>query len=168
MDTRLLSRVDPSDIVQEALIDAAKQLDHYLRDRPLPFYPWLRSLAWNRLVDLHRRHVMAGKRSVDREIRQTGFSDESVALIARHLTTGQTSVGRRLVRQEVRQRVIVAMDQLPNDYREALMMRHVEQLSVTEIAAIVGVAEGTVKSRVFRAIQRLQKLLSDYQPEEPK
>jgi RNA polymerase sigma-70 factor (ECF subfamily) len=50
LDPRLAARLDPSDVVQEALAAAARQLDAYLRDRPLPFYPWLRRLAWERLA----------------------------------------------------------------------------------------------------------------------
>src|SRR3954447_3666960 len=56
-DRRLAARADPSDVVQEALADAGRKLDGYLRDRPLPFYPWLRQLAWERLVKLRRRHT---------------------------------------------------------------------------------------------------------------
>src|SRR4051812_46191638 len=55
LDRRLAARIDPSDIVQEALADAARGLDDYLRDRPVPFYPWLRRLAWERLVGGKRR-----------------------------------------------------------------------------------------------------------------
>src|SRR3954469_4069846 len=66
LDRRLAARVDPSDVVQEALADAGRKLDGYLRGRPLPFYPWLRQLAWERLVKLHRRH-RADKRDVARE-----------------------------------------------------------------------------------------------------
>ena len=67
LDRRLAARVDPSDVVQEALADAARRLDKYLRDRPIPFYPWLRRLAWDRLADAYRRHLRAGQRSVVRE-----------------------------------------------------------------------------------------------------
>src|SRR5262245_42620975 len=67
LDRRLAARVDPSDVVQEVLAEADRKLDRYLRDRPLPFYPWLRQLAWEQLATLHRRHVRAGKRSVRRE-----------------------------------------------------------------------------------------------------
>src|SRR6266550_4078148 len=67
LDRRLAPRVDPSDVVQEALADAARRLDDYLRQRPLPFYPWLRRLAWERLVKLHQRHIGAERRSVTRE-----------------------------------------------------------------------------------------------------
>jgi hypothetical protein len=64
MDRRLAPRMDPSDIVQDVLADADRELTDYLRRRPVPFYPWLRQLAWDRLIDVHRRHVRAGKRSV--------------------------------------------------------------------------------------------------------
>src|SRR5262245_4052170 len=67
LDRRLAARVDPSDVVQEALADADRKLPAYLRRRPLPFYPWLRRLALERLLRLYRRHVRAGKRSVTRE-----------------------------------------------------------------------------------------------------
>ena len=67
MDRRLAPRVDPSDVVQEALAEAHEAMSDYLRDRPLPFYPWLRQFAWERLLKLHRHHVDARRRSVDRE-----------------------------------------------------------------------------------------------------
>ena len=67
MDRRLAARLDPSDVVQEALADAARDLPDYLRTRPMAFYPWLRQLAWDRLVRLHRHHIDTGRRSVDRE-----------------------------------------------------------------------------------------------------
>src|SRR5262245_11737749 len=67
LDRRLAARVDPSDVVQEALAKAAVELSDYLMRRPVPFYPWLRQLAWDRLIDLHRKHVIADRRSVRRE-----------------------------------------------------------------------------------------------------
>src|SRR5262245_13664819 len=63
LDRRLAARIDPSDVVQEVLAEAGRKLQRYLSERPLPFYPWLRQLAWEHLAVLHRRHVRAGKRS---------------------------------------------------------------------------------------------------------
>ena len=63
----MAARLDPSDVVQEALAQAAQHFDEYLRTRPLPFSAWLRQFAWERLVKLHRRHIRAQKRSVNRE-----------------------------------------------------------------------------------------------------
>src|SRR5436305_2971842 len=67
LDRRLAARIDPSDVVQEALAAADQKLSAYLRQRPVPFYPWLRQLAWERLIELHRQHIYAQKRSVTRE-----------------------------------------------------------------------------------------------------
>src|ERR1700757_2715447 len=75
LDPRLAAGVDPSDVVQEALAKADAKLDRYLRERPLPFYPWLRQLAQERLIDLHRRHVQARRRSVTREEAAAGLPD---------------------------------------------------------------------------------------------
>src|SRR5436853_3869317 len=66
LDRRLAPRVDPSDVVQETLAEAARRLDEYLRARPMPYYPWLRRLAWVRLDKLRRRHT-AGRRDIGRE-----------------------------------------------------------------------------------------------------
>ena len=67
MDPRLAARVDASDVVQETLAEADRRMSDYLRERPLPFYPWLRRLALDRLAVQHRFHVRAARRSVRRE-----------------------------------------------------------------------------------------------------
>src|SRR4051812_2432869 len=66
LDRRLVARLAPSDVVQEVLVEAHRRLDDYLRERPLPFYPWLRQLAWERLVKAHRQHLHARGRRVTR------------------------------------------------------------------------------------------------------
>jgi DNA-directed RNA polymerase specialized sigma24 family protein len=57
MDRRLQGRLDPSDVLQEAYLDFARRLGDYCRQRPAPFYLWLRSLTGQKLIDLHRRHL---------------------------------------------------------------------------------------------------------------
>src|SRR6478752_6948618 len=86
LDRRLAARLDPSDIVQEALADAARGLDDYLRDRPVPFYPWLRRFAWERLVEVNRRHLQARRRSVAREEQlELHLPDQSARALAERL-----------------------------------------------------------------------------------
>jgi RNA polymerase sigma-70 factor (ECF subfamily) len=166
MDPRLAARVDPSDVVQETLAEAAEKLPSYLQDRSLPFYPWLRELAWENLVRLHRQHVQAQCRSVTREQRQwMGLSDESAMTLAGQLVAGGTSPSGRLIREEVRDRVRSALDRLSSADREILVMRHLEQLQVSEIAAILRISEGAVMMRRLRAFERLRQLLTD-QPQE--
>src|SRR5215468_2700071 len=112
MDRRLAARIDPSDVVQEALVDAAGKLTDYLRRRPLPFYPWLRRLAWERLVALHRRHVRAGRRSVTREEPALPLPDESALELADRLAAGGSSPSARLRHDELRARLHEALARL--------------------------------------------------------
>src|SRR5262245_1218409 len=67
LDRRLSARVDPSDVVQETFVEAHEKLPEYLRTNPMPFYPWLRRIAFEKIVHLHRQHLWAQARAVTRE-----------------------------------------------------------------------------------------------------
>lgn len=160
MDVRLSSRLDPSDVVQDTLAEAHRLLPNYLRERPMPFYPWLRQIAWNRLVDLHRRHVLAKRRSIDREdMPDMSLSDGSIQYLARSLISRENNPVQRLIKKELNGRVRAALEQLTPGDREVLLLRHLEQMSVRDVANVLRVAEGTVKSRHYRALERLRNLL---------
>jgi RNA polymerase sigma-70 factor (ECF subfamily) len=167
LDRRLAARVDPSDVVQEALADAAGKLDAYLRERPLPFYPWLRRLAWERLVKLHNRHLGTQRRSVRRE--EPGvlaLPDESAAELAQRLIDSGTGPSGQLLQDELRQRVRAALARLRERDREVLVLRYLEGLSTRDVAATLGVSEGAVKMRHLRALDALRRLLGGEDPEE--
>ena len=160
MDRRLAARVDPSDIVQDVLTEADRKLPDYMQHRPLPFYPWLRQIASDRLIELHRQHVQARKRSVRREeLEVRALPDESLAELASRLVTTSTSPSQRLLRKEVQHRMRAALERLPIRDREVLELRHLEQLSVAETAAVLGLSQAAVKTRHLRALERLRDLL---------
>ena len=162
LDRRLAARVDPSDVVQESLADAAGKLSDYLRKRPLPFYPWLRNLALERLLVIYRRHIHAGKRSVRREERDLPLLPDEPALeLAQKLCDQASSPSQRLEHSEARQHVRAALARLAERDRELLVLRHLEQLSIREIAGVLGISEGAVKVRHVRALERLRDLLGD-------
>src|SRR5271166_902935 len=158
MDRRLAARFDPSDLVQEALMDAHEKLSDYIRKRPLPFYPWLRRLAWERLVQLHRRHLHADRRSVLRE-EQPALSDESAAALVERLGGKASSPSGHAVREELRDRLRAALARLGENDREVLVLRYLEQLSTADIAAVLGISAGAVRVRHTRALTRLHALL---------
>ena len=161
LDPRVAKRVDPSDVVQDVLLDAHRRLADYVAKRPIPFYPWLRQLAWDRLIEQHRRHIRAKRRTVQREdTRDVPLSDESATRLASRLVKSGHGASDNAIRNEMRVRVREALLQLSSAQREVLLMRHVEQMSTSEIAAAVGIAEGTVKSRVFRALEELRQILT--------
>lgn len=159
IDRRLCSRVDPSDVVQETLAEAHRNLDDYLEEEPLPIYPWLRQFAANRLADLHRRHLHAVKRSVLRESIPQEEGDGSVVGLADWLVSTRSSPSRNLIREEVRGQVQRALLELPERDREILVLRYLESMATDEIAAVLGISIGAVKVRHLRALERIRPLI---------
>ncbi len=161
LDRAIAARVDPSDVVQEVLAQAAQHLDEFLRTRPLPYYAWLRQFAWERLVKLHRHHIRSKKRSVTREEAWSmPLPEDSVLRLARLVATG-ASPSQALIRNEMRQRLRAALDRLAPHDREILVMRNLEQLCIAEIAEVLGLTEGAVKVRHLRALRRLRTILGE-------
>ena len=158
MDDRLAARVDPSDVVQETLMVASRRLAQYVGEQPIAFYPWLRQIAWNCLVDLHRRHILAGRRAVDRD-RHLGISETSAAQLVDHLLTSETGPLGSLLKEELRTRVRAVLGQLSEQDRELLLLRHLEQLTMGECAEVMGISETAATQRQLRALQRLRRLL---------
>ncbi len=104
LDKRLAPRLDPSDVVQETLSDAARRLPEYLGSRPLPFFAWLFRLAADRLARTHRDHVASAVRGIGREKRIDGPAhDEATAKrLVDRMVANDTTPGRRLAREERR------------------------------------------------------------------
>ena len=94
MDRRLAPRVDGSDVVQETLAEASRRLSEYARLRPIPFYPWLRQIAWNKLVELHRWHFRE-KRSVSCRGADRNALERRVGLSAGRLSGGKSIKSQR-------------------------------------------------------------------------
>ena len=159
LDPRISSRVDPSDIVQDTLIEAARRMKDFLERRPIAFPAWLRQIAGERVIDAHRRHVSSQRRSVTRESQESRLPDQSASLLAQRLLDDQTSPSGQLMRREGLDRIREALAALkPND-REVLVMRHLEQLSIVEISQLLGLTEAAVKSRLLRGLIRLRSEL---------
>jgi RNA polymerase sigma-70 factor (ECF subfamily) len=160
LDRRLLPRLDPSDVVQEALAEAAQELSDYIRERPVPFYPWLRRLAWEHLVRLHEQHVRARRRSVMREaFPMPALPDESSAQLANCLAESGLAPDRRLLAAELKSRMMAALARLSDRDREILVMRYLEHLTNSEIASVLEISEGAVRTRQTRALHRLVRLI---------
>ena len=160
LDRRLRSRVDASDVVQEALTDAAGRLDEYLRDQPMPFLRWLRQLAGERIRETHRSPPDLAESQ-----RLAGEAGRGVSPTNRPWSSAASSS------RPTRARAIAscgwssatpsmeAVSGLPPRDREVLLMRHIEKLDTTEIADALGMAEPAVRARLFRALNRLRAKL---------
>jgi RNA polymerase sigma-70 factor (ECF subfamily) len=163
IDSRLRTRVDPSDVVQDTLTRASLHRHQFEGDRQASFYAWLRGIALNRLIDLQRRHIGAERRSVLREVpwRSLRLNEHSSVALAELLADSDSGPQRRFEKNEAVERLQAALKKLSDIDRELLVMRHLEQMSPDEIAAVLGMSRTNVSTRHLRALQRLQKVLAD-------
>jgi RNA polymerase sigma-70 factor (ECF subfamily) len=163
MDRAISQRVDASDIVQDVLLEASQRLATYLKDPSLPFHLWLRQLAKDQLIDTHRRHRVAQRRSTDREqsLVQRSDGERSSLDLGAQLRDQELTPAAATLRKEFQQRFYQALEQLEDDDREIILMRHVEQLSNTEVAQALNLSAAAAGMRHLRALRRLRELLGD-------
>lgn len=162
LDQKIQRRVDVSDVVQDVLMEANRRLRDYLRNPTMAFHLWIRQIARDRIIDAHRRHRSSARRSVDREQSMAPVCDErSSVLLAAQLCDPQLTPAAAATRQELASRVEQALAHLEDPDCEIIVMRHYEQLSNQEIAAVLGLSEPAASMRYLRAVRRLRTMLVD-------
>jgi RNA polymerase sigma-70 factor (ECF subfamily) len=161
LDPALAARVDASDIVQDVLLEAHKRLNDYLRNPAMPFQLWLRHIAKDHVIDAHRRHRQAQRRSMDREqpLVPAVLADHSSFELAGQLLDQELTPASAAIRHELQHRLNEAIAELEDDDREVILMRHAEQLSNQEVAAALGLTEAAASMRYLRAVRRLRTVL---------
>ena len=162
LDRGVAQRVDASDVVQDVLLEASRRLADYLREPKMPFHLWLRHLAQDRMIDLHRRHH-AQRRDVGRErpLQARPAGDQSSLDLAAQLSDQELTPAAANIRKELAERFLQALDRLEDQDREIIEMRHIEQLGNSEVAAALQLSPAAAGMRYLRALRRLRSLLSD-------
>jgi RNA polymerase sigma-70 factor (ECF subfamily) len=169
LDGRLNGRLSPSDVLQEAYIDAVKRLPHYLARPDLPLQGWLRLVVGQRLVEVHRQHLGAGMRDAGLEIPAAHGSwlAASSAGLAAQLASDLTSPSNAAARNEARARLQEAFTRMDPFDREILALRHFEELSNGEVAELLGIQKAAASKRYVRALGRLRAALAGVSPDNP-
>lgn len=161
MDPVLARRIDASDIVQDVMLEASRRLADYLKEPKMPFQLWLRHLARDHVIDAHRRHRKAQRRSLDREqpLQVSGSADRSSLDLAAAFIDPEKTPAAAAMRQELEARFLQALTQLDDDDREVIVLRHIEQLSNQDVATMLGLTEAAASMRYLRAVRRLRDRL---------
>lgn len=150
---------DAVDLSQDVFLKAYQALDTY---KPrYPFAAWLFRIARNAAIDEIRRKRL-----------QTVSLDEPIDVgdgtVERQVDAEVPGPEGRLLTSEFRGRVADAIEQLPDKYREPIVLRHAGELSYDEIAEALELPIGTVKTRIFRAREQLRRSLADMlEPDSP-
>lgn len=159
----LHGRVDESDVVQEAYLEAVRRLNEYAENPRAPFFLWLRKITGQRLIDLHRRHLGAQARDARLEVvlhrgRAPKATSISIAAALLGQLTSPTQAALKAERQLALQEALSSMDDLD---REILTLRHFESLSNGEAAEELGIETSAASKRYIRALQRLKLILEE-------
>jgi RNA polymerase sigma-70 factor (ECF subfamily) len=162
MDPRLQSRVDASDVLQDAFLDVAARLDSYLQGTELSAFLWLRLVVGERLAICHRRHLGTRMRDAGQEVSlyRDPLPQASSAALASMLLGRLTSPSRAALRAERVLQVQEALNELDPLDREVVALRSYEQLSRAETAQVLGISEGAAAQRYIRALKRLKAILA--------
>lgn len=154
------TRVDASDVIQEAYLEIAERVGDYVADPKMPFFLWARRIAGDRLLKAHRFHLDAKRRDVRRQAApQRPMPDVTAIALVDQLAGARTSPSVGAVRAELRERIAVMLDELSDIDREVLCMRHFEELSNEEVAQELGLSKHAASKRYIRALQRLRDLV---------
>ena len=157
LDDRLAPRCDASDVVQQVCLEAARRLPDFLGRQEIPFRLWLRGLARDKLIQLHRRHLAADKRAAAREI--PALPVDSSADFVRGVLDRELSPSQALIATELAERLRIALGELDDDERELILWRHFEQLSNGEVAALLQINDAAASKRYVRTLEKLRGLL---------
>lgn len=164
LGTALRTKVEPDDIFQEVAASAVRALPDYELGTRDPF-GWLCDLADRRIVDAHRRFFAAEKRSADREVSGNKPASETrtgglIDLLVQSMTTPS-----KLFSRNARvMRMFQALEQLPDDARQALRMRYLQGLPSKEIAKQIGRTDGATRVLLTRSLDKLQQIMGDDAP----
>ena len=160
MDPVLKRRVDASDLVQDVLIQANRRLDSFLENPIMPFHLWLRQMAKDRLIDAHRRHRRAARRTMDREqpLAIAANNESSIDLLTQ-LQDQEMTPATAATWNELQRRFHTACDKLDPTEQEIVLMRHFEQLTNGEAATALEISPQAASMRYLRAMRRLREML---------
>lgn len=188
MDQRVTGRVGVSDVMQDALMEVARRLPAYLAEPEtvgsdsvpqaaasaaaggpkkrarMPFFLWVRFIAGQALQNVHRQHLGTVARDAGRDVPlySGGAPEASSLVLANALVESGLSPSGIVIQEEEREVLDEALSSLRSEDREVLFMRHFEQLSNKEIAAILGLTPGGASLRHLKALARLQEALARF------
>ncbi len=166
LNKRICGRLDESDVLQETFLSAVQDLPNYAASPNIPVFVWLHQLTTRRLVDLHRKHLLADKRSAYREslslnLGQSVDLSGSAWALSEALSGQIQSPSSQAVQAERQWQLLEALQQISEMDREVLLLRHFELLANSETAAVLGISETAASNRYVRALKRLSTILRD-------
>lgn len=159
IDRRLQGKVDPLDVVQDTFLTAHQKFAQFRGTTEAELVGWLRQILASRMADVMRRYHGARRRDVRLERELTVELDESSRVLDQGLVAPGSTPSQQAVRREQAVLLAEALGRLPEDYREVIVLHHLEDLSFPEVARRMGRTVDSVKNLWIRALTRLRRSL---------
>ncbi len=157
---KLAARVDSSDIVQDVLVRVAGHVESFAGDDQTAWEAWLRRIAEREVLRQVEHHLGAARRDAGREQQvAAGNHDKPSQVLAGWLEASITSPSLAVVRKEHAVLLADALARLPEDYRELLILRHIEERPFPEIARLMGRSAGATRTLWVRALRKLREAI---------
>ncbi|MDV6028780.1 MAG: sigma-70 family RNA polymerase sigma factor [Phycisphaera sp. RhM] len=159
LDRKLQARTSASDVVQDTLLEAHRDFAQFRGNCPEQFLAWLKTILVNNLGHIIQRHVLAEKRDVRREVSIDDIGatlERSTARLVAIIADRGQSPSADAQNHEASLLLADALAELPDDYREVILLRHIEGLAFPEVAARMERTAGAVRMLWMRAIAQLR------------
>jgi RNA polymerase sigma-70 factor, ECF subfamily len=156
---RLQGKLDPSDLVQETFLEAHRDFAQFRGSSEAEFVNWLRQVLAMNLANLVRHYYGTQRRDVRLERELAVDLDRSSRVLDRGLVAAGSTPSQQAARREQAVLLADALGRLPQDYREVIILRHLEGLTFPEVAQRLGRTVDSVEKLWARGLARLRRSL---------
>ena len=157
--SRLQGKLDASDLVQETLMQAHRDFEQFRGTSEREFVQWLRKIMAYKVANVVRRYYETKRRDVRLERALEDELNQSSRFLGEKLTASGTSPSQQAIRREQEVLLADAIEQLPNDYREVMILHHLEGMSMQDIARQMGRSLDSIRGLWARALTRLRHFM---------
>ena len=158
---QLQGKLDPGDVVQETFLEVHRQIRQFRGSSESEFLAWMRTILVGQIASMMRRYLGTRGRDVKLERELAVQLDQSSQLLDRGLVASRSTPSQHAVRREQAVLLAEALSILPEDYREVIIFRQLEELSFADVARRMKRSEDSVQKLWVRALAMLRRSLGD-------
>jgi RNA polymerase sigma-70 factor (ECF subfamily) len=158
---RLQGKMDASDLVQETFLEAHRNFALFRGADEPQLVHWLRQIMAAKVANLVRHYFGVQKRDVRLEQELQAGLDNSSQMLGQDLAEALSSPSQRAMRREQAVLLANALERLPPDYREVIILRHLEELTFPQVAERMGRSLNSVQKLWLRGLARLREVFGE-------